>query len=533
MTFIDTRTLPDGHVIERDVVIIGSGPAGLAIANELAGGTTRVAILESGGLDYDDDTQALAGGNVVGRPYPDLDTTRLRYFGGTSNHWGGNVKPLDPIDFAARSWIAHSGWPFDHTHMTPYYARAGAFCGLPANAFTPAAWPDGARREPWRFRDDAVESHVFHTVGDDDLRFGETYRERIESAANIDVYLFANVTEIETAASGGAVTGLKIRTLSGTNVEARARSYVLAAGGIENPRLLLLSNRQAPNGLGNDRDLVGRFFMEHLTIPKFVDVFPSDPFVNYDFYRPKDADWGDTWGIIQLSRQVQRAARLPNIRFQRSTIINSFNEHMDDPAMQSLRRLYFSLTGGGIGREEFNRHVANVVADIDTVADVAYQRLRHHPDYPIRWFEFVQIGEQTPNATSRVRLGRQLDRLGQRKVVLDWRVTDGDSAGVARSAEALAKEMGRSGLGRIAQRFPAGVFREFDPQPHYHHMGTTRMASDPSSGVVDADCRLHGVDNLFIAGSSVFPTVGNVNPTLTIIALALRLADHLKGKFRA
>lgn len=531
MSFIDTRTLPDGETIEADLCVIGSGPAGLAIANEFAGTETRVAVLESGGLEWDADTQSLAEGRVLGRPYPDLDVVRLRYFGGTSNHWGGNVAPLDPLDFSEREWIPYSGWPFGLDHLRPFYDRARQFCRLPQQAFEIAAWSD-AGRKPWSFKDDLVRTRVFHTVGDNTVRFGQSYRERMAQASNINVFLFANVTEIVTDPEQRQVAELAVATLTGKRLRAKAGRYVLAAGGIENPRILLLSNRHGRDGLGNAHGLVGRFFMDHVTNPDFGSLFPSDPFIGRAMYSPREAAWGSTWSVLYLSEAMQRRERLPNIRFQHAREVNAYNEAMGAPGMQSARVVGRALASGDVASLEFNRHLANVIADIDDVAGTAYAWLRYRPNYPVRWFELVHIGEQMPNLDSRVVLTDDRDRLGQRKVALDWRLADRDSDGVHRSADLLARELGRAGLGRLAHKAPDRLFDTIDPRPHFHHMGTTRMHADPARGVVDPNCRLHGAENLYVAGSSVFPTVGNANPTLTIIALAMRLADHLKTTLR-
>ncbi|WP_282604535.1 FAD-dependent oxidoreductase [Pelagibius sp. Alg239-R121] len=528
MAFVDTRSLADGEVIEADICVIGAGPAGVAIATAFAGDSTRIALLESGDIGYDEETQALAAGEVVGIPYPDLEGVRLRMLGGSTNHWGGNIRPLDAIDFEVRDWVPHSGWPFGLDELLPYYRRAAEFCGVPHEAFEIAAQQSAVGASPWPFADDAVTSQVFQTVGGEARALGLYHEEALEQASNVTTYLFANVVDIKTDDLASKVSELTIKTLNEKTLTARASHYVLAAGGIENPRILLLANKTRTAGLGNQNDLVGRYFMEHLTSPDFAALFPSDPQLDFRFYKDFEAEWGETWGILTLSEDTQRQSGLINARFQAAKIVNEFNKNIDDPSMQSLTRLVRSGSQGRLP-DDFGQHLANVIADIDDVAESGYYRLFHHPDYPLVSIDLVVISEQVPNPDSRVYLGEQTDRFGQRQCVLDWRLTDLDSENLTLISEQIQRQFGRSGLGRVRIRLPEGGYKSIDPHPHYHHMGTTRMDKDPTRGVVDANCRLHELPNLFIAGSSVFPTVGNVNPTLTIIALAYRLSDHLKG----
>jgi choline dehydrogenase-like flavoprotein len=341
------------------------------------------------------------------------------------------------------------------------------------------------------------------------------------------------VTEIETNEAATAVTGLKLRTLGGKAFRAHAKYFILATGGIENARLLLLSSARMATGLGNQHDLVGRFFMEHLTFPDFAKFYPSDPQLKLDFYKPAafNRAWGETWGILTFSEDSFQKERVSNIRFQVATVINRFNADMQREGMQSLQTLRQSL-GKGLPNE-FERHLANVIADIDLVANSAYVFLRHRPNYPLVYVHIVTIQEQVPNPHSRIFLGDEIDRLGQRRVVVDWRITDLDWAMVRRGAEVLGKALGIAGLGRLQDNLDRKELSAAFPKPHYHHMGTTRMHDDPKQGVVDANCRVHSLANLYVAGSSVFPTVGNVNPTFTLVALAIRLADHLKKQSSA
>ena len=523
MPFVDARSLPSAETLTADICIVGAGAAGIALAHALTDAPLRVLLVESGGLDYDDETQRLYAGDVIGLPYRDLDIVRLRYFGGSTNHWGGNSRPLDPIDFETRPWMRHSGWPFELSDLASSYESARAFLGFPSDAFDAASWEDASRRPRLPLPPDAVETQIFQTVGPDRLRVGEAYREAIEKASNVTTLLNANVLEVVPADPPTRVESLRIATLAGTTLQVVARHVVLAVGGIETARLLLLSNAVAPRGLGNDHDLVGRFFSDHITIRATAEFYPADPHIALGYYDPRLHEGGEAWGVLRLADAEQRRHGLLNCRFQLSNETNAFNKHQDVPGFQSLRAI-----GRSRDLDDFGRHLANIIADVDDVAESAYWRAFHHPDYPIIKVDIVGIAEQEPNPDSRVALGAGTDRFGQRTATLDWRLGDLDSDSLTRSVDILGQHFGAAGLGRLRNVLPEGVFRTSTPGHHLHHMGTARMHQDPRHGVVNGDARVHGLENLFIAGSAVFPTYGNVNPTLTIIALAYRLADHLK-----
>ncbi|MGH6903477.1 MAG: FAD-dependent oxidoreductase, partial [Geminicoccaceae bacterium] len=271
MGLTDARTVEAGTEIQTDLCIVGGGAAGIALARELIGAPLRVVLLESGGLRFARRPQRLYVGENVGLPNYATAHSRFRVFGGSTTRWPGQCRPLDAIDFEARDWVPYSGWPFERAHLEPWYRRAAAVCNLGADDFEPAAWLDGAAALPLG---DDLEPVVFQFGHPTD--FAKAYRRELEAAANVEILLNANALEVEPDPGLREARAVAVRTFAGSDLRVRARAIVLACGGIENARLLLASNRVAPVGLGNEHDLVGRFFMDHPYLTTGY-LEPADP----------------------------------------------------------------------------------------------------------------------------------------------------------------------------------------------------------------------------------------------------------------
>ncbi len=513
--FVDSREIPAAGTIEAEVCIVGAGAAGIAIARELVGQQFRAVVLESGGFALEAETQALYAGENVGGRYAGLDEMRLRYFGGTTNHWAGNCRPLDEFDFIARPWVPHSGWPFARSEIVSHYRRAERLCEIGPFDYENARWNGGGDGQPLPFRSDRILTSVYRRSPP--TRFGDVYRDDLSRADNVTTYLHANVVEIETDEAAKRVTGLRVATLSGNEFRVAARLYVVAAGGIENARLLLLSERVQRGGLGNGNDLVGRFFMDH-TILASGSLLPLDPYLSAELYDLTRR----TYGILTLAEETLRREGLLNVTILLQLVA-------PDPAagVTSLKAILGAF-GEATYPDELGTHLWNVITDIDDVAAAAYRKIFRRQG-PLRLIRLQNRAEPLPNPESRVTLAAERDRLGQRRARLDWRRGKTELRSIQRAHEIIGLEAGRLGLGRVR----VDLDGENPEWPHSwsvsgHHIGTTRMHHDPKRGVVDAQCRVHGIANLFVSGSSVFPTSGHSNPTLTVVALALRTADRIK-----
>jgi choline dehydrogenase-like flavoprotein len=528
--FADARSVPRDTRLETDVCIIGAGAAGITLAREFSGSPFRVTVLESGGFQYETGTQALYEGPSVGLPYADLNVPRLRFFGGTTNHWGGICRPFEDADFEAREGIPYTGWPIKKDDIDPFYGRAVGVVRLPSQEWDLGHWaPDGALA-PLRLRSDRIVSRVAQEVEADLRSFGEGYRDELRSAPNVTVYLHANVTGVDADDPGRTATSARVATLAGNRFSVRAKVFVLATGAVENARVLLVSNERYPGGLGNQNGLVGRFFLEH---PRFLGGFivPSGPHPNLGFYENHRVGGALVRGYLASSKSFQLAEGLLDLQIRLEL---GYGDAPEDAA-------------------DFARHVMTLAKDLDSWQKIAIPGppvpipyldvIREALDSPEDTYKYLRgrvetIGvttriEQAPNPDSRVVLLRERDQLGMQRVALDWRLSEVDKRNVRRTLELLGAEVGRTGIGRVKI-----LYGEDDSEwpddlgGGQHHMGTTRMSDDPKQGVVDRDCRVHGMSNLFVAGSSVFPTPGGATPTLTLVALAIRLADHLKGMMR-
>jgi choline dehydrogenase-like flavoprotein len=532
--FLDGRQVELGARIETDLCIVGAGAAGLTLACQFAGMSTRVCLIESGGLDFDWQTQSLYEGGNVGLKYFDLDVCQLRYFGGNTNGWGGWCRPLDAIDFRERPWVKDSGWPFPLAELEPYYRSAHSLCEIAEPEYDPertarSLGKAGAQVLP--FDPSKVETSIYRFSRP--TRFGQVYRQEIANAQNITCLLHANVLKINVSDNATRVTDVEVGALSGTRFKVSAAHFVLTAGGIENCRLLLLSNDVAPRGIGNQNDLVGRYFMEHPHTKRVLIAKSRKSAVS--LYGLKFRDHGVS-ARLSLSETAQRELELLNY----SGNIHPIYFAHDSSGWLSLRKLVLSLDPSRAcdpfvrfppyGRKglSFNQ-VAQIARQIDRVTIAALLQV-FQPDRLISGFVLESKSEQAPNPNSRVTLDHERDAFGLNRVRLDWRMLPIDQRTLAYGENIIDGELRRLGVGELARieepyvdGWPSNL------EGGWHQIGTTRAHIDPRRGVVDGDCKVHGMSNLFIGGSSVFSTAGAAPPTLTIVALALRLANHLRN----
>ncbi|WP_375454036.1 GMC oxidoreductase [uncultured Methylobacterium sp.] len=547
---LSADTIDNGTDLACDLCIVGAGAAGITLALQFLHHGLRVILLEGGSLKPDAAAQALYAGEVANPDlHPPTDRYRQRMMGGTTTVWSGRCIPFDPIDFAARPWLAQSGWPIDYEDVARWYPAANALCEAGDYEFSAAAaLPDGMRPTirsfaPEGFDGDRIER--FSPPTD----FGARYRARLAASEDVRVLLGANALELVTDPDGTTVRYVAVATLAGRRFGITAGHVVVATGGIETPRLLLASHRHRSGGIGNEHDLVGRFYMCHIagTIGSVKLHVPRD-YVWSGYERAEDGAYcRRRW---TLSDAAQREHGIANgvLRLHFPTIPDP--RHGSGP----LSALYLAkpfigyehakrLQNRGGGASLWLRHLGNVAREPVATAGFLLHGVRHralaarkYPSVIVRppgnLFSLDYHGEQVPNPDSRVTLDRTTDALGLQRVRLDWRYSPVDIRTADVALSLLDHALRRWGRGRLDYD-PDSVAHHMLRDGAYggHHIGTARMGATPASGVVDTECRVHGLNNLFLAGAAVFPTSSQANPTLTVVALTLRLADWLKRAF--
>ncbi len=521
----DLRDYASDEPVAGPVCVIGAGPAGITLALELAGKGVDVVLLESGGRGYEPETQALYDGAVVGDRNTDVASSRLREFGGTSGHWTGLCAPLDPIDFEARPGVPHSGWPITRADLDDYYRIAQPYLELGKFDYAFANWKSRLAQPALPLDPEMARDAVYQQSPP--TRFAETYWDAVSDNPRIRCFLHANLTDI--VLRDDAVDHCEFSTLENRKLRVRAENYVVACGGIENARVLLNCNRQRPDGIGNENGLVGRYFMDHLNCEVGTVLF-SDEYIDLSLYDRVVVADGTAMQIgLKLPFDVIRREQLLNNtaflvpQYENTAFSNDFRNY----GWVSFSALVKAFAHGQ-KPDRFAENYCNSVENIDTVAVGIYRHAMRPFTKTGRALaaKFRQDAEQSPNPDSRVFLTDETDALGWRRIALDWRIAPSDLDSLRRTHERLGAAIGAAGLGRV--QVGIGDPPDLDVvYTGYHHMGTTRMSDDPKRGVVDRNCRVHSVKNLYMGGSSVFTTAGTANPTLTIVALAARLADHL------
>jgi choline dehydrogenase-like flavoprotein len=480
------RQLPDldqHATLRTDVVVVGAGIAGIEIARMLGAHGVATVLLESGRLEFDGAIQELARVRCTGTPLRHADThahlstflppmyrgySRIRQFGGTSNVWTGKWRIFDPWDFEKRDWIPHSGWPITIGDLLPYQRATARDYQL--GDFEAEAGREFHGTTGRRLAPYGIEPHLFYWEKSP-TRSGARFFGELKAAAHVDVLLGATATELLLHDDLQTVGGVRCRSLASLSIVIEADRVVLATGGLETPRLLLASDRQVPGGIGNANGLVGRFFMDH----------------------PKNMG-----GVLHPGRAVRRLL----------------------PGLETQPRPRFGVSLSLSLAEQRERRLPNHALFLKPV--------RYLGRGPLRHFEVKFALEQIPNPESRVFLGSRIDSLGMPELVVDWKFTDQDRAALAALQLRLTSALAAAGVGRLD--FGSRPLTMDDMMDASHHMGTTRMAANATDGVVDADCRVFGTTNLYIASSAVFPTGHSYSPTFTILALARRLAEHLRSR---
>lgn len=513
---IDARNFSASQTFEADLCIIGAGAAGIAIAREFIHSDVKVILLESGGLGFDHRTQFLYRGEIAGRNFTPLEFTRRRQFGGSTATWFGRCRPLDNEDFEERDWLPHSGWAISAADLHPYYERANHLFELGNYQYGPEVTGNPIELKKFSFSPPT--------------RFGDKYRDELNQATNLYALLHANALHVQLDQDGKQAHTIQCSTLQKESFSVNSKFFILALGGLETTRLMLVSRDVQTNGIGNQHDLLGRFFMDH------VSLFDGAA-VDIPEYLPKELFKLD-YSIKQKNLETVLAVGLSDKYRKEHKLLNACGFFVKRPAYKMDDLFFTEAMQDFIYISDMLRHAVppaikvtqNLMRSIHNSRKLApalkkrFLQKSNSPHYGLH----IQL-ECAPNPESRLTLSDQQDSLNMPRLKLDWKLSQQDLDSYLRFRIALFDGLAKMGLPirpinheLDAEGWPVSIISS------KHPMGATRMHKDTKKGVVDEHCRVHGIHNLYIASSSVFPTSGMANPTLTIAALALRIADRVR-----
>jgi choline dehydrogenase-like flavoprotein len=534
----DARSEPE----TRETCIIGSGPAGITLALELARLGRPSLLLESGAAKAGA-AQDLSRAEIVDPAvHDDMSIAVARRFGGASNLWGGRSMPLDPVDFAVRDYCAGARWPIAHEDIAPFYETACRYttCGAPVFdaplAGVAIANPD--------FSFTSVER------ASNSPKFQKAHAEALAASALVDVRLGATVVDFDFDESG-RVRAAIVAGPDGARKAIAAERFVIAAGGLESTRLLLNAQRRRPEFFGGAHGPLGRYYMGHI-IGEIADIVFADDTFDRAFDFLKDGAGSYVRRRFVPSPAVQAAHRLPNICFwpvvppiadprHASGALSAVAMALSTPVLGPLI-IPDAIRTRHLGKPiEWGPHLRNVLSDAPGTAAFLGRFVRERylsaeriPGYFVRnrarRYGLSYHAEQSPRADSRVTLSEQCDALGLPRLRIDLRFHRDDAEAVSRAHDLLARWLAETGVARVDYRQSAdenidAIARKMSHGTH--QIGTARMGGTRADGVVDGDLRCFDAPNLYVASSAVFPTSGQANPTLSIVAFAARLAAKL------
>jgi len=513
--FKDLKDISSESTLTYDVCIVGTGPAGISVAKQLLDTDHRIVMLESGGVLPEPEYQQLNKGENSGPSFLSLDASRLRCFGGASKLWAGVCSPFKSDEFDKKSFIPLSGWPISLDDLKSYYKQAAKMLGITYQKFYNKDYFNdtfnGISFKEFDRDDSFLSGSIFQVSNVKNRDLGEKYKKDFEPSLNTDIIFHSTVTKLNLNSSGKDIQSVSIADLNGNKATIKAKIFVLACGALENPRILLASNDHYKNGIGNNSGFVGSCFMSHPGISNVGEVHKtsSEQCISKDKYTN---DYVVSFEMSPHERSKQKVLRHSLSVSQYMGLANR-STYTSGRIFSDFSKLYKNFN--------FSSSVKKVVCKLDGEDRYASSHLD------------LGVGlEQPPRLSNKLMLHTTRDDLGVPKINMYWDdISEIEKETVIKSVKTMARELGVLNIGRIRfkNELLAGESYKIN-DPVNHHIGTTRMSNSSKAGVVDKNCKVFGISNLYIAGSSVFTTSSVVNPTYTIIAMSLRLGDYLKSR---
>ena len=523
---MDAKSFSSETRQNADVCIIGAGVAGITLALELDKKGISSILLDGGDESFSMESQSLysPGDKIEG--YEDITYNRLRFLGGSSNHWQNSTGLFTKEDFEKRDWIPNSGWPITHEDIAPHYVLAGHYCGTGTDGYDTQYWLNKMGGVDPTKGSNALELGI-NKAAIPPTRFYYVHGAKIVDSEHINLIKNANLVDLEFDENTQLVNEITFVTYnSQSRHKVTAKQFILCCGGIENARFMLLFNEKYQNKIGNQYDNIGRYFMEHPVL-RAANFYPSKN-TKLDILNE---------GILEEGRMIKGFMQIDGETLTRNKAINlrlplhRKTKYEISEGIRSYHYLTDSSKADGFPNDGWS-HIYNIIADLDMFAEAIARKkfstelFEHAKEFG--GYEISMMFEQIPDRNNRITLSEDRDVLGIKKVNVQWQLLKKDKENVWTALELIAKELGKSNLGKlhILDEYEEQVFGNKMFFSH-HHMGTTRMADSPNNGVVDKNLKVFGTQNLFIGGSSIFSTSSHVPPTLTISAFSVRLAEHL------
>lgn len=509
------KTFKDLKSEEIDILIIGSGAAGITLAKSLSGKSRKVAVLESGSERLSRFSQKLSGGKSIGPSRLDLNTSRPRVLGGSTKIWGGVCRPIGDGAISKKDYIENYEWPLTYEDLVPYYKKASKMLGLEFNEFYRKGWRE--RNFTWINLRSLLETgskfkgKYFLRLRPDRRDFSKSFKDLINNSKDITFFLNSTVTRLNCNSNKTSIESVEVRSSKGEKIVLNPKVTIVACGAIENARLMMLSG-----DIGNKSGLLGKCFMSHPGVLNVANI----AYVEEETCIKKE-DWNTELErfSIEIGDTLQKEMAIIGHSLDFSPLDKSIRSHLSE--------IKQAVLGFNLSPKKVSKIITNFPFKKLSKSGICLVKNKNRR---VNTWKLSVGLEQPPSSSSYITLSKsQTDAFGQPKVEVFWdKLSKVEKETVKKVVNLIGIELGKRGLGRLqlSQGLKDGSVFNFN-DPVNHHIGTTRMATTNKKGVVDKDCKVFGLDNLFIAGSSVFPTSASVNPTFTIIALSIRLGEHI------